>query len=82
MPRRSVNKTTTEKAAVVSEAMPQQVPQNIRKENPNASEKGQAATSRTTEPGLARSKRAVLLVITFVNSITSSILTGYSSFLV
>ena len=68
MPRRSADKE------IVTEAMPQQVLKNIRKEKKHsAPEKGQVATSRTTEPRLARHKRVVQLVITFINNITSSI---------
>lgn len=80
MPRRSVKVTTGKTAAVLSsEAMPQQAPKKLRKENLNAPEKGRVATSRTTESSHARRKR-VVVVITFINYITPSILTDYSSF--
>jgi hypothetical protein len=80
MPRRfAADKATSDKTAV-SKAMPQQAPKNTRKENPNAPEKGRAVTSRTTGPSLARKKRMALSVIAFISNITSSILTGYSSF--
>lgn len=81
MPRRSTKKVTTEKTAAVSEAMPQQARKNVQKENPIAPEKGRVATSRTTEPRLSRRKRVAVLV-SFIYSMTSSFLTGYSSFLV
>ena len=79
-PRRSANK---EKAAAVSEAMPQRVPKNIRKESPNVPDKGQVATvratSRTTEP--RRHKRVAVLVIFFVSIISLSlVLMGYPLF--
>ena len=73
-------KVTIEKTAAVSEAIPQNAPKNIRTENPNVPEKGWVVTSRTTKPSLARHKCVAMLVITFINSITSSILTSYFSF--
>jgi len=80
MPQHSANKVTTEKTAAVPEAIPQQAPKNIRKEKPNAPEKGRVATSRTTEPRLAHRKCVAVLVITVINNITSSILTGSPHF--
>ncbi len=68
MPRRSANKVTAEKTAAVSEAIPRQAPKNRWKENPNAPEKGQVATSQTTEPRLACHKCVALLVTTFANN--------------
>ena len=82
MPQCSANKVTTKKTAAILEAIPQQAPKNWQKENPNAPEKGWVATSWTTKPRLACHKHVALLVITFANNITFSILTDYSSFIV
>jgi hypothetical protein len=80
VPQCSANKVTTERTAAVSEAMPQQASKILQKENPHVPEKQQVATSQTTKPKLACPKCVALLVITFINNTTSSILTAYSSF--
>ncbi len=68
MPQRFANKVTAEKTAAISEAIPWQAPKNRQKENPNAPEKGQVATSWTTKPRLACHKHVALLVTTFTNN--------------
>jgi hypothetical protein len=72
MPQHSANKAPTKKTAVVSEAMPQQALKSIQEESANAL-KGWVATSQTAGPTFACHKHTALVVITFINSVASTL---------
>lgn len=67
MPRRKVATGTV----AISEAIPQQPPKNLRKQNPNAREKRSGS-------GLARRKRVAVLVSIFINYILLNVDSTFS----